>query len=352
MTLKLLIIERRENVQPSSIKQILLTNRPNGMPTPNDFKIKEAPMPKPTLNDVLLKTLYVSVDPYMRGRMSDRKSYVPPFQLNEVIVGGVVSEVIESNSTNFNEGDIVIGNNGWQTYQTAHADELRKIDENLAPITTHLGILGMTGLTAYFGLLDIGQPQEGETVVVSGAAGAVGSVVGQIAKIKGARAVGIAGTKEKCQYLKDELGFDAAVNYKDGNFKSQLAEACPSGVDVYFDNVGGEVSDAVLRLINHGARIPLCGQISQYNLQKADIGPRVQSQLLISSAMMKGFIVSDYVSKFEAGARDLAKWLEEGKLKYKETIAEGFDNIPQAFLGLFQGENVGKFLVKVAEPSK
>ncbi|TCP26598.1 hypothetical protein EV207_11929 [Scopulibacillus darangshiensis] len=339
-------------MHPETIQQILLVRRPKGMPVEEDFKFDQAPMPKPVLNEVLLKTLYVSVDPYMRGRMSDRKSYVPPFQLDEVIKGGVISEVIASQTPEFSEGDLVIGNLGWRTYQTAHEDELRKIDEKLAPITTHLGVLGMPGLTAYFGLLDIGQPKVNETVVVSGAAGAVGSVVGQIAKIKGARAVGIAGTQEKLDFLKNDLGFDEAINYKDGDFYEQLKQTCPNGVDVYYDNVGGEVSDAVLRMINHGARIPLCGQISLYNLEKPDIGPRVQSQLLINSALMKGFIVSDYAKEFQEAEQILAKWVQDGKIKYRETIVEGFDNIIQAFLGLFEGDNIGKYLVKIADQSK
>lgn len=282
--------------------------------------------------------------------MSDRKSYVAPFEVGKPMVGGIISEVIDPNGMSLSKGDIVLGNLDWRTYQTANVEAIRKVDTSLAPMSAYLGILGMTGLTAYFGLLDIGQPQPGETVVVSGAAGAVGSVVGQIAKIKGARAVGIAGSEEKKRYLLDTLGFDAVVNYKDGNFKAQLKDACPNGVDVYFDNVGGEVSDAVLNLINHGARIPLCGQISLYNLTKADLGPRMQSQLLINSALMKGFIVSDYANRFAEGIKDLSAWVKEGKLKYQETVEEGFSKIPEAFLGLFKGNNIGKYLVKVAEP--
>ncbi len=333
------------------IKKIILNERPKGMPDEQTFQFNTEEMPKPVKGEVLLKTLYISVDPYMRGRMSSQKSYVPPFEVGKPISGGVISEVVETDGTSFNKGDFVLGNLDWKTYQTVSEDQIRKVDPDLAPITTYLGTLGMTGLTAYFGLLDIGQPQPGETVVVSGAAGAVGSLVGQIAKLKGARAVGIAGTEEKKRYLIDELGFDAVVNYKDDNFSDQLKEACPNGVDVYFDNVGGTVSDNVLKLINHGARIPLCGQISLYNLTKTDTGPRIQSQLLINSATIKGFIVSDYAKRFEEGMKDLGQWLQEGKIKYQETIEEGFDNIPQAFLGLFEGKNIGKYLVKVAEPS-
>jgi NADPH-dependent curcumin reductase CurA len=333
-------------------KQILLVKRPEGMPTKENFQIIEGPVPEPKMGEVLVRTLYLSVDPYMRGRMSDRKSYVPPYPLNEVITGGVIGEVIQSKASDLDEGDIVIGNLGWKTVQAVDSSRLRKIDRTVAPITTSLGILGMPGLTAYFGLLDIGQPKQGETVVVSGAAGAVGMTVGQIAKIKGCRVVGIAGSDRKIQYLLDELGFDAAINYKTTrDIRKALADACPDGVDIYFDNVGGEISDAVMRLLNPHARIPLCGQISLYNLEKADVGPRIQPLLLVNKALMKGFIVSDYAARFDEGITQLAQWFKQGKLKYKENIVEGFENTIDAFLGLFKGENLGKQLVKVAEPS-
>ncbi|MBM7646054.1 NADPH-dependent curcumin reductase CurA [Scopulibacillus daqui] len=328
-------------------KQILLAKRPKGMPTLENFKFQEIDVPEPALNEVLIKTLYVSVDPYMRGRMSDRESYVPPFELHKVISGGVVGEVIESKSPDFNKGDFVVGQLGWQTYQLVQSEEIRKIDENLAPITAHLGVLGMPGLTAYFGMLDIGQPKNGETVVISGAAGAVGSTAGQIAKIKGARVIGIAGTKEKLSFLKNELGFDEVINYKEYDVYKQLKNACPNGIDVYFDNVGGEISDAVMKQINHQARIVICGQISLYNLEKADVGPRPQTQLVIKSALMKGYIVSDYASQFKDAAEELAQWMQAGQIKYRETIIEGFERIPEAFLGLFKGDNIGKYLVKI-----
>lgn len=331
-------------------EKILLVNRPKGTPQKSDFRFEEAVVPELQNDQVLVKTIYLSVDPYMRGRMSDRKSYIPPFELNEVISGGVVGQVVESRSGELAEGDFVIGNLGWQRYNAVSDAEVRKLDPSLAPLTANLGVLGMTGLTAYFGLLDIGNPQEGETVVVSGAAGAVGTIVGQIAKIKGTRVVGIAGSDEKIAYLKEELGFDEAINYKTEKVYEALKTACPDGVDVYFDNVGGEISDSVLGLINKGARIPVCGQIALYNLEKADVGPRMQSQLLINSALMKGFIVSDYAAHFEEGAIELAKWLKEGKLSYSENIVDGFENTIDAFLGLFTGENTGKQLVKVAEP--
>ncbi|MDQ0219087.1 NADP-dependent oxidoreductase [Peribacillus cavernae] len=332
-------------------KEIHLANRPEGMPSASDFSYVEREIPIPGEKQVLLKTLYLSVDPYMRGRMQDVKSYIPPFKLNEVIVGGVIAEVIESKSEYFRQGDVVIGNLGWAEFTAANEKEIRKIDPSVAPVTTHLGILGMPGLTAYFGLLDIGQPKEGETVVVSGAAGAVGSVVGQIARIKGARVVGIAGSDEKINYLKEELGFDEAINYKTtDNLKEALRKACPDGVDVYFDNVGGEITDAVFTQLNKFARIPLCGAISSYNLDGPDVGPRVQSAMIKTSALMKGYTIGDYAPRFKEASEYLGGWLQEGKLKYEETIVEGFENTPDAFLGLFKGTNKGKQLVKVADP--
>jgi len=331
-------------------KQIRLASRPTGMPAMDNFATLEAEVPEPKDGEVLLRTRYLSVDPYMRGRMSDRKSYVPPFAVNEVMNGGVVGEVIESRSAALKPGDIVIGQLPWQLYTAAGAGELRKVDPNLAPITTHLGVLGVPGLTAYFGLLDIGKPREGETVVVSGAAGAVGMTVCQIAKIKGCRVVGIAGSDEKNEYLEHELWVDRTINYKTAaDIKSELKEACPNGVDIYFDNVGGSVSDAVLTLINKGARIPICGQISLYNLEQPDVGPRPQPYLLVNRALMQGFIITDYGPRFVEGVTQLGQWLGEGKMKYAENIVEGFENTPQAFLGLFTGENLGKQLVKVAD---
>ncbi|MBO8172186.1 MAG: NADP-dependent oxidoreductase [Bacillaceae bacterium] len=329
-------------------RQIHLKSRPIGMPDRENFEWVESPIPEPGENELLLRTLYLSVDPYMRGRMSDRKSYVPPYPLHDVIAGGVVAEVVESKSPDFKKGDIVESDYGWQTHAVVAARKARKLNPDLAPVTTALGTLGMPGLTAYFGLLDIGRPREGETVVISGAAGAVGMTVGQIAKLKGTRVVGIAGSDRKVQYLKEELGFDDAINYKTTeNMREALKKTCPDGIDIYFDNVGGPVSDAALSLINRGARIPLCGQIALYNLEKPDVGPRIQSFLLINSALMKGFIVTDYAERFPEAYRDLTTWYREGKLKTKETIVEGFDNTVDAFLGLFKGENLGKQLVKV-----
>jgi NADPH:quinone reductase len=334
---------------PTKQKEIHLANRPKGMPTNDDFEFVEQDIPSLEENQVLLRTLYLSVDPYMRGRMQDAKSYIPPFQLHKAIVGGGIAEVVESRSDKFKQGDVVTGNLKWAEYSRASDQKIRKIDPGIAPVTTYLGILGMTGLTAYFGLLDIGKPQPGETVVVSGAAGAVGSAAGQIAKIHGTRVVGIAGSDEKIALLKNRFGFDEAVNYKKDSFAEDLAKAVPEGVDVYFDNVGGPVTDEVFKLLNANARIPLCGAISSYNKEE-DIGPRLQSYMIKTSALMKGFTVGNYAAEFEKGSKALAAWLQEGKLTYEETIVEGFEKTPDAFLGLFEGTNVGKLLVKVADP--
>jgi len=330
-------------------KRIVLAQRPSGLPTKENFRIEEVDLPTVVDGQVLVESLYLSVDPYMRGRMNDAKSYVPPYAVGGVVEGGVVGRVVESKSAKFATGDFVIGGYGWQTHHLADEKTIRKVDTTLVPVTTALGVLGMTGLTAYFGLLDIGKPKPGETVVVSGAAGAVGTVVGQIAKIKGARAVGIAGSQSKCDFLVNELGFDAAVNYKDANYRQLLRDACPDGVDVYFENVGGEVSDAVMSLINRGARIPVCGQISLYNLASQDVGPRVQSLLLINSAIMQGFTIGNYAQQFAEGFTALGEWVSKGQIRYEETILEGFDNTVDAFLKLFTGANLGKLLVKVAE---
>jgi NADPH-dependent curcumin reductase CurA len=331
-------------------KEIRLASRPTAMPVPDNFKVVDADVRPLNDGEVLVRTLYISVDPYLRGRMREGRSYVPPFEVGQVIESGVVGEVVESRAPEFQPGDIVTGMLGWQLYNVAKAAGLRKIDPRVAPVTTALGVLGMPGLTAYFGLLDIGQPKAGETVVVSGAAGAVGMTVCQIAKIKGCRTVGIAGRDDKNRYLRDELGVDATINYKTaGDMKQALAQACPDRIDVYFDNVGGEISDAVLPLLNHGARIVICGQISLYCLDKPDVGPRPQPYLLVNRALMKGFIVSDYAARFSEGVIQLVQWLTAGKLKYAESVVEGFENTPQALIGLFTGENLGKQIVKVAD---
>jgi NADPH:quinone reductase len=330
-------------------KEIRLASRPAGMPTLENFQFADTDTPKPADGEVLVRMLYISVDPYLRGRMRDRKSYVPPFEVGQVIESGAVGEVIESKSPKFEAGDIVTGMFGWRKYDVAKADGLMRVIPGVSP-STALGVLGMPSLTAYFGLLDIGQPKEGETVVVSGAAGAVGMTVCQIAKIKGCRVVGTAGSDEKTEYLRRELGVDATINYKTaGNMLQALKEACPKGIDVYFDNVGGEVSDATLPLLNHGARIVICGQISIYNLDEPDTGLRPQPYLLVNSGLMKGFIVTDYVARFGEGIQQLNQWVEEGKLTFTETIVDGFENTPRAFIGLFSGENLGKQIVKVGD---
>ena len=333
-------------------QQIKLVKRPAGTPTKENFEFSEVPIGEPAEGEVLVRTNYISVDPYLRGRMNDVKSYVPPFELDSVISSGVIGQVVESKSPSFEKNDVVTGSLGWQQYSVVKESAVRKVDTKLAPASAYLSVLGMTGLTAYFGLLDIGQPKKDETVVVSGAAGAVGSTVGQIAKIKGAYVVGIAGSDEKTKYLTDQLGFDAAINYKTENVKTALKKTCPNGIDVYYENVGGEIGDAVLPLLNKFARIPVCGAISAYNNEKADIGLRTQGFLIKSSALMKGFTVGDYVSRFKEGAEELAGWLQEGKLQYEETVTEGFDHTIDAFLDLFKGANLGKAIVKVAEIEK
>ncbi len=342
----LAISVRQTRIALMQNKEIRLASRPVGLPTLENFQFAETEAPQPGPDEVLVRLLYISVDPYLRGRMREGKSYVEPFKVGEVIQSAAVGEVIESKSEKFKPGDVVTGMFRWRLHDVAKADGLLKLIPGISP-SAALGVLGMPGLTAYFGLLDIGQPKEGETVVVSGAAGAVGMTVCQIAKIKGCRVVGIAGSDEKNEYLKRELGVDATINYKTDNVAEALKEACPGGVDIYFDNVGGEVSDAVMPLLTKGARIIVCGQISMYNSTTPPVGPRPQPYLLVNSAMMKGFIITDYMNRFMEGVTQLAQWFMSGQLKHAETIVEGFENTPQAFIGLFAGENLGKQVVKV-----
>ena len=332
-------------------KRILLAARPVGFPQDSDFKLVESPIPTPGDGQILVRSIYLSVDPYMRGRMNDVKSYAPPVQIGEVMGGGAVAKVVGSNNPAFKDGDIVQGMFGWQDYAVSDGKGVRRIDPDLAPISTALGVLGMPGLTAYFGLLEICNPQAGETVVVSGAAGAVGSLVGQIAKIKGCRVVGIAGADDKIAYLTDDLGFDGAFNYKTiSDYYAKLKELCPKGIDVYFDNVGGEITDAVFRLINTKARISICGQISQYNLEKPEMSPRlILTMLLVKQAKAEGFLAFQFVDRYPEGLRQMAAWINEGKLMYKEDIEEGIENTPRAFIAMLKGRNVGKQLVKVSE---
>lgn len=328
-------------------KEIRLASRPAGTPAPEHFRFVETEAPKPSEGEVLVRLQYISVDPYLRGRMREGSSYIAPFEVGQVIQSAAVGEVVESKSPKFQPGDVVSGMFGWRLYDIAKAEGLTKVIPGVPP-SASVGVLGAPGLTAYFGLLDIGQPKEGETVVVSGAAGAVGMTVCQIAKLKGCRVVGTAGSDEKTEYLRSELGVDATINYKTaGNMFAALKEACPNGIDVYFDNVGGEVSDAVLPLINKNARIVICGQISMYNSDQPYTGVRPQPFLLVKSATMKGFIITQYLSRFAEGVAQLAQWFTSGKLKHAETIVEGFDNTPRAFIGLFSGENLGKQIVKI-----
>ncbi|MBV9508250.1 MAG: NADP-dependent oxidoreductase [Acidobacteriia bacterium] len=328
--------------------QIILAARPAGMPKESDFELIESPMPRLRPGEVLVRTLYLSVDPYMRGRMRQNGSYARAVELGEVMVGGIVGQVVESNDPRLECSDVVEGMLGWQEYAAAPTKTLRRINASTAPISTSLYVLGMPGLTAYFGLLDICRPQPGETVVVSGAAGAVGSIVGQIAKIKRCRAIGIAGTDEKIQFITEELGFDSGFNYKSvQDYHAKLKELCPTGIDVYFDNVGGQVTDAVMAQINTRARIAVCGQISHYNSDSIDSGPRCFSQLLTKQAKAEGFLVFQYADRYEEGLRQLSTWLREGRLKYREDIMEGLENAPKAFIRMLQGKNIGKQLVKV-----
>lgn len=329
-------------------RTILFAKRPIGAPKANCFKTVTETISGVNNGEVLLKTLYVSVDPYLRGRMNDSKSYTAPFNLNEPINSGLVCEVVESKNKNFAPKDIVAGMLNWSEYQVSDGTGLLKVNANVSPLSVYQGILGMPGLTAYLGLTKIGDPKIGETVVVSGAAGAVGNLVGQIAKIKGCHVVGIAGSDEKAELLKSEFGFDDAINYKTTeNMQAAIAKACPNGVDVYFDNVGGEISDGVIFNINKFARIVICGSISAYNATQMPVGPRLQGILLINSALMKGFIVSDFSADFPTAIGELTQWYKNGKIKNKETVIEGFENIPQAFLGLFDGTNTGKMMVKL-----
>ena len=331
------------------IKTILLKNRPEGKPSLSDFEfVTEDSNLKISEGEILLETIYVSVDPYLRGRMRDAKSYIPQFELNKPIQSGFIAKVLESKNEKFAVGDFVSGMLSWKTKQVSTGEGLIKVDGSKAPLSAYLGVLGMTGLTAYLGLNEIGKPVTGETLVVSGAAGAVGSVVGQIGKILGLRVVGIAGTDEKIEMLKTKFGFDAGINYNTSkNLVADLAKAAPNGVDLYFDNVGGPISDAVLFNINTFARLIICGAISVYNNTELPKSVSVQPFLIKNSALMQGFIVFNYAEKFPDAMKHLSGWLAEGKLTYTETIVDGFDNIPKAFIDLFEGKNKGKMIVKI-----
>jgi NADPH-dependent curcumin reductase CurA len=338
---------------PETARRIVLASRPVGEPKPSDFRLEEVPVPQPGPGQMLLKTKWLSLDPYMRGRMSDAPSYAKPVDVGGTMEGETVSQVVASDNKTYQPGDIVLSRAGWQTHALSNGSGLRKLDPSVAPISTALGVLGMPGMTAFTGLNEIGKPQAGETVVVSAASGAVGSVVGQIAKIKGARAVGIAGGPDKCRYVKDELGFDACVDHRAPNFAETLKAACPKGIDVYFENVSGPVWDAVFPLLNPFARIPVCGLIAQYSATEAPDMKYKTAQIfraiLTKRLTIRGFIVMDFWGRFPDFIRDMPQWIKEGRIKYREDIAEGLENAPQAFMGLLKGKNFGKQLVRVSE---
>lgn len=332
---------------------LVLASRPDGSPTPANFRMEETPIPLPREGEVLLRVRYLSLDPYMRGRMSAARSYAAPVEVGAVMEGGTVAEVVVSRNPDYREGDVVLSHSGWQEYALSDGADLRKLDPDEAPVTTSLGVLGMPGFTAYSGLLTIGQPKPGETVVVAAASGAVGSVVGQIARIKGARAVGIAGGADKCAFVREELGFDAAVDHRAPDFPERLAEACPEGVDVYFENVGGKVWDGVFPLLNTFARIPVCGLIAQYNAVGVPEGPDrlpgLMRQVLSKSLLIRGFIQREFVDQRPAFYRDMAGWIREGRIRYREDIVEGgLAAVPEAFIGLLEGRNFGKLVVKIS----
>jgi NADPH-dependent curcumin reductase CurA len=331
-------------------KRVVLASRPVGEPKTSDFRIEDYAVPTPGDGEVLLRTIWLSLDPYMRGRMSDGPSYAAPVPINGVMEGEGVSEVIASNNPKFAKGDIVAIRSGWQSHALSDGKGLRKVDPKLGSISTAVGVLGMPGMTAYTGLLEIGKPKAGETVVVAAASGAVGSAVGQIARIKGARAIGIAGGKDKCDYVKSELGFDECVDHRDPNLAAKLKAACPNGIDVYFENVGGAVFEAVFPLLNPFARMPVCGLIAQYNDTQATVpnwAAALMRNVLTKRLNIRGFIVSDFAAMHGDFLRDMSQWVREGKVKHREFITEGLENAPSAFMGLLKGANFGKQLVRV-----
>ena len=333
--------------------QIVLNSRPVGTPSPHDFLLQERIVQEPSSGQILLRTLFLSLDPYMRGRMSDAPSYAPPVAIGEVMVGSTVSRVESSQHPDYQPGDLVLAYSGWQGYALSDGSGLTKLDAHMEHPSLALGVLGMPGFTGYMGLLDIGQPKTGETVVVAAASGAVGSVVGQIAKLKGCHVVGIAGGADKCRYVVDELGFDACIDHRSAELPAQLASVCPKGIDVYFESVGGAVFDAVLPLLNTRARIPLCGLISQYNDTALPPGPDrlglLSTTLLKKRIRMQGFIIfDDYGDRYGEFFAQMSDWLKAGKIKSREDIVDGLENAPQAFIGLLEGRNFGKLIIRVA----
>ncbi|AXA54810.1 NADP-dependent oxidoreductase [Pseudomonas thivervalensis] len=335
-------------------QRIVLASRPHGAPNPDNFRLEHVTLPDLAQGQILLKTLFLSLDPYMRGRMSDAPSYAAPVEIDEVMTGGAVSRVERSTHPKFQEGDLVVGATGWQTHSISDGRNVMPIPSGLPSPSMALGVLGMPGMTAYMGLTDIGQPKAGETLVVAAASGAVGSVVGQVAKIKGLRVVGVAGGSEKCKYVVDELGFDACVDHKSANFAEELARACDKGIDIYYENVGGEVFDAVVPLLNAKARIPLCGLIASYNDHQTPSGPdrlpQLQRTLLTKRVRIQGFIVfDDYGDRQPEFVSAMAPWVRDGKVKFREDVVDGLENAPQAFIGLLEGRNFGKLVVRVAQ---
>jgi NADPH-dependent curcumin reductase len=332
-------------------RQVLLAARPSGEPTPDDFRLVQAEAPPPGPGQMLLRTIYLSLDPYMRGRMNAGRSYARPVEVGEVMEGRGVAEVVESKLPGYQAGDVVFAPTGWQEYALSDGKEARKLDASLGPASYALGVLGMPGLTAYAGLLTVGQPKPGETVVVAAASGAVGSLVGQIAKIKGCRAVGIAGGEKKCRYVTEELGFDACLDHRGPALPERLKEACPSGIDVYFENVGGKVFDDVFPLLNNFARVPVCGLIAQYNQTEPPAGPdrvpAVMMAALVKRLTFRGFIVGDFAAQFPQFLAEMSTWLKESKVKYKEDVTDGLENAPRELIGLLRGENFGKKLIRV-----
>lgn len=332
-------------------RRIVLASRPKGEPKPEDFRLETGAAPEPGAGEVLVRTQWLSLDPYMRGRMSDARSYAKPVEIGAVMEGGTVGEVVASRNERFREGDIVLGHGGWQDYALSDGTGLRKLDPAAAPVRTALGVLGMTGMTAYTGLLNIGQPKAGETLVVAAATGPVGSAVGQIAKMKGCRSVGIAGGAEKCRMLTEVFGFDAAIDHRAPDLAERLGEACPKGIDIYFENVGGRVWDAVFPLLNDFARVPVCGIVSHYNDTELPSGPDRTPQLmgavLRRRLTLRGFIVWDFASQQGEFAREMGEWVREGRIAYREDVVEGLEAAPEAFRGLLKGRNTGKLLVKV-----
>ncbi len=332
-----------------SNRKITLKSRPDGYPKLSDFELIEEPIPQPGEGEVLIQSIWLSLDPYMRGRMREGGTYAPSMELGDVMIGSAIGRIVESRTSLFSVGEIVDGAIGWQEYGVSDGSNLRRVDPSLGPLSTALGILGMTGMTAYFGFLHVCDPKPGDTVVVSAASGAVGQVVGQIAKIMGCYVVGTAGSQDKIDYIINELGFDAGINYRNEDVAQAIAAACPLGIDVYFDNVGGPVTDAVMENLADFARIAICGQISQYNLAEPELGPRNIRNLNIHKARMEGFLVFQFADRHEEGRQRIARWIKEGKMKYKEDVVEGIENAPAAFIGMLRGENFGKLLVKMSE---